>query len=298
MPPAQTTEGADSPRDLVRPGVAKEWKVSGDGLTYTFSLRKNARWSDGAPLTAHDFEFAWRRVLEPDSPADYGALMYVIEGAEAYANGNLKDWDQVGIETPGSHTLKVRLKHPTSYFPDMVDFYTFFPQPRHVVREHGSNWTRAEHMVVNGPYELQEYRPQQAVKLKKNDDYRAADEVSIDRATFRIIKDPDATVAAFDLGDGQRQQRCRLVERHLRQAHRQRAPRSQPGDPRTPAAKCRSAPAHKGPGHSALSLPKPLVGRPASTRTPAALPRHSPAEGSEPPVSGTSSRCVSSRAFA
>jgi oligopeptide transport system substrate-binding protein len=198
--PAQTTKGATSSKELTRPGMAKSYEVSDDGTTYTFQLRKDAKWSDGHPVTAEDFAFAWKRVLTPGFPADYAQLMYVVKNAEEYNSGKVETWSEVGVETPDEHTVVVHLERPTPFFPELAAFYTFFPQPKHVVEKHGDDWTREKNIVSNGAYTLDTYKPQRHIKLKKNSKYWEADDVSIENTELRIIKDRNAVVNAFKAG--------------------------------------------------------------------------------------------------
>ena len=199
--PAKTTENVDSSKDLVRPGVAKEWEVSDDGKTYTFHLREDAKWSNGEPVTSEDFVYAWKRAITPGFPADYAQLLNVIKNAEAYNTGELSDFSKVGVEASSERQLVVHLENPTPYFPELVAFYTFFPQPKKVIEEHGEKWTRAKHIVTNGAYVLKAYNPQQEIILKKNPKYWDADNVSIPRAKLRIIKDKNAVVNAYKTGE-------------------------------------------------------------------------------------------------
>lgn len=199
--PAQTTEGAESTKDLVRPGVAEDWEVSDDGKTYTFHLREDAKWSNGEPVTAEDFLYAWKRAITPKFPADYNQLLHVIKNAEEYNTGQIGDFSEVGVEAKDDHTLVVELRYATPYFPELVAFYTFFPQPNKVVEEHGQKWTRPKHIVTNGPYTLEAYNPQQEIILKKNPEYWGAENVSIERAKLRIIKDKNAVINAYKAGE-------------------------------------------------------------------------------------------------
>ncbi|MFB6350503.1 MAG: peptide ABC transporter substrate-binding protein [Bradymonadaceae bacterium] len=201
LTPAKTTKGAKSSEDLVRPGVAKNWKVSDDGKTYTFHLREDAKWSNGQPVTAQDFAYAWKRAITPGFPADYAQLLNVIKNAEAYNTGEISDFSKVGVETPDKHTLVVHLKHPTPYFLELCAFYTFFPQPKKVIEKHGEKWTRSKNIVTNGPYILKSYKPQQEIVLEKNPDYWDAENVDIERAKLRIIKDKNAVVNAYKTGE-------------------------------------------------------------------------------------------------
>jgi oligopeptide transport system substrate-binding protein len=201
LTPARTTKGADSSKDLVRPGVAKDWEKSDDGKTYTFHLREDAKWSNGEPVTAEDFKYAWKRAMTPGFPADYAQLMNVIENAEAYNTGELSDFSEVGIEVPSPKKLVVHLEAPTPYFPELVAFYTFFPQPKEIIKKHGEKWTRSKNIVSNGPYVMKAYNPQQEIILEKNPEYWDADNVELERAKLRIIKDKNAVVNAYKTGE-------------------------------------------------------------------------------------------------
>ncbi len=201
MAPGPTTEDLDDPTDVVVPGVAKSFDISDDGRTYTFHLRPDARWSNGDPVTARDFERSWKRVLTPDFPGDYVQLLWIIENGEEYSEGKLEDWSQVGVRSIDDQTLEVTLKQPTPYFPELVAFYTFYPVPVDVVEEHGTRWTRPENIVSNGAYKLTEYRPQRDMKLEKNEYYWDADNVVIETARARIIEDINAVVNAYRTGD-------------------------------------------------------------------------------------------------
>jgi len=195
--PAKSTEGASSSKDLVRPGVAEDWSVRDGGKTYRFHLREDAEWSNGEPVTAGDFRFAWRRILTPGFPADYVRLFHVIENAEAYSTGRLADFDEVGVEVEDEHTLVVRLRNAVPYFLELVSFYPFFPQPKAVVEKHGENWTRPKHIVTNGAYTLAAYRAEERIILEQNSNYWGAEDVSIPKARLAIVDDRDEVVERY-----------------------------------------------------------------------------------------------------
>ena len=196
--PARTTEGAESPDDLVRPGIAKDWDVSDDGTTYTFHLREDAQWSNGDSVTAQDFIYSWKRTLLPGYPVDYVQLFYVIRGVRDYNNEETEsNWEDVGIEAPDEYTLEIELEHPTPYFPQLVAFYTFFPQPKGPVESHGGDWTSPEHIVTNGAYTLASREEGEQLVLEKNPNYWDADSVSVERARIRIISDSETLVEDY-----------------------------------------------------------------------------------------------------
>ncbi|MFW5966082.1 MAG: peptide ABC transporter substrate-binding protein, partial [Persicimonas sp.] len=200
MAPAPTTENLDDPSDVIVPGVAREHEVSDDKKTYTFHLREDARWSDGEPVTAHDFAFAWKRVLDPDTGADYVDMLHVIDGAKEFTEGKA-DFDEVGVEAVDDHTLEVELEDPTPYFLELTAFYTFFPAREDLVEEHGEDWTDPENLVVNGAYQMTEYLEQKQILLEKNEEYWEADEVDIEEAKARIIADRNAVTNAYRSGE-------------------------------------------------------------------------------------------------
>ena len=201
MMPNVTTEGLDDPSKLVVYGVAESHTVSEDGKTYTFKLRKDAKWSNGDALTADDFVASWKRVLTPGFPADYAKMMYSIAGAEEFNKKKNEDWNSVGVKALDPQTLEVKLSAPTPYFLELTAFYTFFPTPPKVVAEHGDAWTKPENIVTNGPYKLASFQPQQDAMLEKNTHYWGAADLKVDKARFRIIPDANARVTAYKTGE-------------------------------------------------------------------------------------------------
>jgi len=109
------------------PGVAERWDVSNDGLTYTFFLRTNARWTNGDPVTASDFIRSWKRVLSPALAADYAYLLYVVANAEAFHKGDITDFSIVGFSAPDERTIRIRLEHPAAHFLSILNNPAWFP---------------------------------------------------------------------------------------------------------------------------------------------------------------------------
>ena len=200
MAPGPTTEGLDDPSEVVVPGVAEDYEISEDGRVYTFFLREDAKWSNGEPVTARDFEMSWKRILTPDFPGDYVKLLHIIENGSKYSDGEIDDWEEVGVKSLDDRTLEVTLEHPTPYFLELVAFYTYYPVPVHLIEEHGTRWTRPENIVTNGAYKLADYRFQRDMTLEKNEHYWDADSVSIDEARAWIIEDTNAIVNAYRTG--------------------------------------------------------------------------------------------------
>ncbi len=183
------------------PGQAESWTISDDGLVYTFTLREDARWSNSEPVTAHDFEFAFKRILAPATAAKYATLLYPIKGAEAYNSGAAESADVVGARALDDRTLEVILENPTPYFITQLKHYTAYPVPRDLVEEHGDQWTKAENIASNGPYRMVEWVPNSTITLVKNDQYHDADNVAIDRVVFHQIEDRSEGLKRFRAGE-------------------------------------------------------------------------------------------------
>jgi len=161
------------------PGVAERWEISEDGRVYTFYLRKNARWSNGAPVTAHDFARSWERAMNPATGSAYVSQYFFIENAEEYAEGRLNDFSKVGVRVVDPYTLQVTLKHPTAFFLDLCAFITLAPVPVDVIQKYGDNWTKPGNMVCNGAYTLTTWRLNDHIRLTKNPHYWNRDSVAL-----------------------------------------------------------------------------------------------------------------------
>ncbi|RMG15128.1 MAG: peptide ABC transporter substrate-binding protein [Planctomycetota bacterium] len=182
------------------PGVAERWEVSPDLLTYTFHLRKNARWSNGREVTAQDFHDSWKRALTPATACQYGYMFYPIRGAEAFHKGEEKDWNTVGIEVRDPRTLVVHLKAPCAYFLDLVAFHTLLPVPIWVVEAKGDAWSRAENIVGNGPFKLAEWLPNERMVLVKNEHYWDRDFVKLEKIVVLPLQDVETSYKLFQVG--------------------------------------------------------------------------------------------------
>jgi oligopeptide transport system substrate-binding protein len=153
------------------PGMAASWEISPDGLTYTFHLRPEAKWSNGDPLTASDFVNSWERTLNPETGSEYSYQLYYLLNGEAYGTGKLKDFSQVGVKAPDDHTLVVTLAHPTAYFLELTSFQTLVPVHLLTVKKFGRQWTKPGNMVSNGPYVLKEWRFRNYILVEANPYY-------------------------------------------------------------------------------------------------------------------------------
>ncbi|MBI1382772.1 MAG: peptide ABC transporter substrate-binding protein [Planctomycetaceae bacterium] len=175
------------------PGMAERWEVSPDGLTYTFHIRRGARWTNGDPVTAHDFVYSWQRFLDPRTAAEYAYQLWYVEGAEAYSTDVGQDgaprrsFDTVGIRALDEQILEVKLAAPTPFFLQLTAFYPLYPVNRRNLEEAKAQfpdtwqfeWLRPERLVTNGPFRVAERRVNDRIRLVKNEDYWAADEVAL-----------------------------------------------------------------------------------------------------------------------
>ena len=189
---------ADDMDGNVVPGVATSWETSPDGLTWTFHLRES-RWSDGRPVTADDFVFGWRRILDPKTAAEYAYLLYFIEGAQA-ANEGKAPLERVGVRAFDAHTLQVRLLHPVPYLLEMTKHQTLYPAPRHIVERYGDGWTK-DHYVSNGPYTIASWRLGDRIHAVKNPNFYDAANVCIDEVYFYPTNDSIAAERRIKRGE-------------------------------------------------------------------------------------------------
>jgi oligopeptide transport system substrate-binding protein len=155
----------------VIPGVAQSWTLSPDGLTYTFTLRPNAKWSNGDPVTAYDFLKSWERALNPLTASQYSYQLYYLANGEAYGTGKLNDFSQVGVKAPDEHTLVVTLVHPTAYFLELATLPILYPVPLATMKKYGNDWMKPGRIVSNGPYVLKKWRLNDYILVESNPYY-------------------------------------------------------------------------------------------------------------------------------
>ncbi|MDO4432848.1 MAG: peptide ABC transporter substrate-binding protein [Aerococcaceae bacterium] len=181
------------------PGMAESWEVSADGTVYTFKLR-DAKWSNGEPVKASDFEYAWKRVLNPETASEYSFILYYIKGAEAYNTGKGKVED-VGVKALDDKTLEVTLNSPTAFFLELTSFYTYMPVHQATV-EKNQEWAAdaGEEYVTNGPFVLAEWNHDSDYKLAKNENYWDAANVTLEEANVRMIESEATANAEFQAG--------------------------------------------------------------------------------------------------
>ncbi|HSQ90247.1 ABC transporter substrate-binding protein [Romboutsia sp.] len=183
----------------VQPGVAESWKVSEDGLTWTFNLRKNSVWSNGKPVTAKDFEYSWKRTLNPETASEYA---YVMEDIAGFADVADKGVDGVGVKAVDDYTLEVKLNRPVAYFPELMSFQVFYPQNQAFVESCGEKYgTAVEYQIYNGPFVLKTWKMEDQFSMDKNPNYWDAANVKLNKINTKVVKDTGAEVNLYE--DGQ-----------------------------------------------------------------------------------------------
>ena len=191
---------AFDPRDLSpTPGVAERWSVSADGRVYTFCLR-DALWSNGRPITAHDFVYSWQRVLEPATAASYAYQLYYVRNAQAYNTGQLTDFSQVGLAAVDPRTLVVTLERRTPFFLSLTSFMTLLPVCRECVETHGDRWTRPDAIVTNGPFLLADWRTNRRIRLRRNPHYWDHRNVSLGTVEALSVENASTAFNIYETG--------------------------------------------------------------------------------------------------
>jgi len=182
-------------------GAAEAHTVSEDGLVHTFIMREGHVWSDGEPVTAYDFEFALRRILDPAMAAEYAAILYVFENAQEINIGQIDDFTQLGVHALDARTLEFRLNRPAPFLPQMLTHYTTFPVPQHAIEEHGDQWARPGNIVTNGPYILEDWVPNDHITVVKNPLFFDAENVEIDVVHYYPTDDSSTALRRFRAGE-------------------------------------------------------------------------------------------------
>lgn len=188
--------------DNTVPGAAESWDYDEDTLTYTFHLRKDGVWTNGDPVTAKDFEFAWSQALNPDVASDYAYFLYFIKNAEKYFNGEVA-WDEVGVKVVDDYTLEVTMEQPTSYALFLFSFGTLAPINQRFYEAVGADLysTEAQYFCTNGPFALTEWSHNDKIVMQKNDAWHGAADVEVEEIDWKIITDANAALSSFLAGD-------------------------------------------------------------------------------------------------
>jgi oligopeptide transport system substrate-binding protein len=190
------------PDDKPVPGQAESVDISDDGLTHTFTLRDGLKWSNGDPVTSQDFKYAWLRALHPDTAGQYSYILSTfIRGADEFNTGKGSAED-VAIETPDDKTLEVTLVGPSPFWLGLTSFFTYYPQNQKFVEQQGEQYAQnAKALIYNGPYILTQFESTQGATVVKNEDYWDAENVDIEKADLKIVKEADTGVNLYESGE-------------------------------------------------------------------------------------------------
>ena len=182
------------------PGVAESWRQTGP-TTWVFKLRKDARWSDGEPVTAGDFVYAWRRYLDPKTAAVIASVtgIFLRNGTDILAGR--KPPEQLGVRAVDKLTLEVETAGPVPFLPDLLAGVQFSPQPRAVIEKYGRDWIKPGHLVSNGAYVLKDWQVNNRIVLEKNPRYWDAAQVALTRVTYLAVDDINADLKLFESGE-------------------------------------------------------------------------------------------------
>lgn len=187
-----------SPEMEVVPDVARTWEVSDGGRKYVFHLRDDVRWSDSASVTAADFEYAWKRVLDPATDSLNANLLYDIKGASAFHQGRVSDPDTVGVRAIDETTLSVELEEPTGHFLQLLAHSVAYPVPRRVVKLCGEAWSEVGNIVTNGPFQLDAWQRGESMTLVRNSEYHGQFRGNVQRVEQSLLPDRLAMLELYE----------------------------------------------------------------------------------------------------
>ncbi len=190
----------------IMPGVAEKWEVSADGLTYTFHLRADAKWSDGTSVTANDFLRSYQRMLTPAVAADYVYMLFVVRGAEDYYAGRIKNFEDTGFKSSDPRTLQLILSKPAPFLLNALKHPAWYPIPVAVVEKFNDmtrrdvTWTRLENIVGNGPFRLTQWLQNQKIVAERSPTYWDRANVKLDEIVFHAVEQSDTEERMFRTG--------------------------------------------------------------------------------------------------
>ncbi|MFT2098967.1 peptide ABC transporter substrate-binding protein [Marinomonas sp. 2405UD66-6] len=183
------------------PGVAKSYTANADNTVYTFTLRQDAKWSNGDPVTAHDFVYGFTRAVDPETASPYAWFIEIpsIVNASKIIAGEA-DPSTLGVKAIDDYTFQVNLERPVPYFVKMTSHQTMFPAPKAIIEKWGSDWTKAEHIVSNGAYKMDEWVVNEKMVFSRNENYWNDDKTVINKITILPIESPNAELKRFQAG--------------------------------------------------------------------------------------------------
>ena len=182
------------------PVIAKSWELFDGGKKIVFKLRDDVQWSDGKKVRAQDFEYSWKRLLDPKTASQYAYILFDIANAAEYAQGKLKDPAQVGVTAADDQTLVVTLKHPAAYFLAITTFEVTYPQRQDIIETHDNRWTQPGKIVTNGPFLLASWKQQNEIELRANGKYFRGKPV-LDKVTLYMVNEKTTALTMYEQGN-------------------------------------------------------------------------------------------------
>ncbi|WP_256816663.1 peptide ABC transporter substrate-binding protein [Cytobacillus sp. Bac17] len=179
------------------PGVAERWETSDDGTIYTFYLNKDAKWSNGDPVTAQDFVYSWEKVLRPEVASPLGSNLFFIKNGAAYNEGSLKDPAELGVKAVDEYTLEVTLEKPTSFFLGLTAFFTLLPINEEVDKANSKWASEADTFVSNGPFTIESWKHGQEIVMVPNENYWGKDVVKLDKLKWVMVNEQNTEYAMY-----------------------------------------------------------------------------------------------------
>ncbi|MHA6267389.1 peptide ABC transporter substrate-binding protein [uncultured Aliiroseovarius sp.] len=184
------------------PGVALSYETNDDKTVYTFALRPEAKWSDGTPVTAGDFVFAWQRLADPATASEYQWYVEImgLKNGAAVSAGDMPV-EELGVKAIDDHTLEVTLEQSLPYFAKTTTHTSTFPAPKWAIEKHGSDWIKPENIVVNGAYKLTEHVANERLVRERNEMYWDNDNTIIDKVVSLVINDENVALTRYKAGE-------------------------------------------------------------------------------------------------
>ncbi|OPZ63533.1 MAG: Oligopeptide-binding protein OppA precursor [Firmicutes bacterium ADurb.Bin506] len=186
--------------NIPQPAIATSWTISPDGLVYTFKLRRSS-WSNGQPVTAADFEWAWKRALRPETASEYAYQLYYLKNGQAFNEGTITDENLVGVKALDQYTLQVTLEAPTPFFLQLCAFPTLMPVYRKVVEANPEGWFQnVNNYIGNGPFKITKWEHNSKIELVPNPHYWNRSAIKLTNLTFYLIDDVQTALSMFETG--------------------------------------------------------------------------------------------------
>ena len=182
------------------PVIAKSWDFLDGGKKIVFHLREDVAWTDGKKVRAQDFEYSWKRLLNPKTASQYAYILFDIVNAQEYAEGKVKDASAVGVQAQDDQTLVVTLRYPASYFLAITTFEVTYPQRQDVIEKFDTRWTEPANLLTNGPFRLTSWKHENEIELRANGNYFRG-KPTIDKVTMIMVNEKTTAVAMFEQGN-------------------------------------------------------------------------------------------------